>query len=466
MVIIQDKSQWFSIEISDSHMEVFVKIHDVPSFPLSSTMLLESLQQHGIVYGIDMFQLSRLVQHTEECISTPILIAAGIPPVHGQDGYIRYTFPDLTRSGPVEQSDGSVDYREVNHLNNVHKDDLIAECIPPNAGKPGMNVFGQVIPGKDGRPARFKMGKNVVTDSEGIHLYAAIDGLVTVTEGDRINVFAIYEVTGDIDYHVGNIDFVGSVVIRGNVLPGFRVTASGNIRVTGNVEAADLKAGGSIEVGTGIVGHTKSRIEAGKDIRTPYIYHANVISSDNIIVGQSIHHSIVKAGNSVICNGPKGGIVGGYVQAGNRIEARNIGNAMSTPTTVEVGVLPEIRDRWVILNNQLKELQDNKVKAKQAHHLLRQLARNKGSLSAEKQALMEKMDQSITQYDLQEQELESELFQLEQALEQAGQGSIRAYGTLYSSVKIVVGKKVFFTHTEISRVEYKLVDGHIGTVSI
>ena len=71
-------------------------------------------------------------------------------------------------------------------------------------------------------------------------MYAAIDGLVTKTEKEKLNVFPVYEVNGDVDYNIGNIDFVGTVVIRGNILTGFRVKASGDIRVTGGIEGAEV----------------------------------------------------------------------------------------------------------------------------------------------------------------------------------------------------------------------------------
>ena len=80
--------------------------------------------------------------------------------------------------------------------------------------------------------------ENVVCNAEMTIMYAAIDGLFTLTGGETINVFPIYEVNGDVDYHTGNIDFVGTVVIRGNVLTGFRIRAAGDIRIVGGVEGA------------------------------------------------------------------------------------------------------------------------------------------------------------------------------------------------------------------------------------
>ena len=49
-------------------------------------------------------------------------------------------------------------------------------------------------------------------------------------------------------------------------------------------------------------------------------------------------HSNVRAGRTVKCVGAKGLIVGGLIQAGERVTASMIGNSMSTATVIEVGV--------------------------------------------------------------------------------------------------------------------------------
>lgn len=55
-------------------------------------------------------------------------------------------------------------------------------------------------------------------------------------------------------------------------------------------------------------------------------------------------HSNIRAGRDVLCSGAKGLIVGGSVQAGEKVIARIIGNPMSTTTSIEVGALPELRN--------------------------------------------------------------------------------------------------------------------------
>lgn len=146
-------------------------------------------------------------------------------------------------------------------------------------------------------------------------MYAAIDGLVTKTDRDKLNVFPVYEVNGDVDYNIGNIDFVGTVVIRGNILTGFRVKASGDIRVTGGIEGAEVESDGSIEITGGVIGSNKGYVKAGRNIRCSFVQEGNVIAYEDITVTQSIMHSNVRAGKSVRCLGAKGLIVGGIVQA-------------------------------------------------------------------------------------------------------------------------------------------------------
>lgn len=179
---------------------------------------------------------------------------------------------------------------------NVSKGQLLAKKIPSTEGIPGKTVSNKEIPAKNGKDIQFKIGKNVVLNEAKDKVYAAIDGQFVVTEQGKLNVFPIYEVNGDVDFGVGNIDFVGTVVIRGNVPDGFKIHAAGDIKVYGNVEGAELIAGGDIFIQQGVVGHNKSYVKANRNFQAAYILDGDVYASENIIVSQSIMHSNVNAG--------------------------------------------------------------------------------------------------------------------------------------------------------------------------
>ena len=48
--------------------------------------------------------------------------------------------------------------------------------------------------------------------------------------------YYIPEISGDVDYSTGHIEFSGSVVIEGSVKPLFRVKATGSVTIGGNIE--------------------------------------------------------------------------------------------------------------------------------------------------------------------------------------------------------------------------------------
>ncbi|UTW69218.1 DUF342 domain-containing protein [Anaerobacillus sp. HL2] len=50
-----------------------------------------------------------------------------------------------------------------------------------------------------------------------VKAFATIDGQMSVESKAVIHVYPIFEVNGDLDLKVGNISFIGSVNIRGNV---------------------------------------------------------------------------------------------------------------------------------------------------------------------------------------------------------------------------------------------------------
>ena len=58
----------------------------------------------------------------------------------------------------------------------------------------------------------------------------------------------------------GNVTFLGTVIVNGNVEDGYNVKASGNIEVNGAVGASRLESDGDIIVSQGIVGRDECDI--------------------------------------------------------------------------------------------------------------------------------------------------------------------------------------------------------------
>ena len=239
--------QYLEVSLSDDKMTAYLLIGDVDqNIQFTENELLQFLRNNQVQYGLKEEVLRDIARRPLLYTKEPVVVAIGKEPVDGTDGKVELLMVMKGSSRPLEQDDGSVDLKEIQQLNNVTRGQRIAMRKPATSAIAGINVRGEEVKGRDGKEARLKLGKNVVTDDEEVAAYAAIDGLIVKTEGDKLNVFPVYEVNGDVDYRTGNIDFVGTVVIRGNVLTGLRIKAAGDIRVIGGVEGAQLEAQGSI----------------------------------------------------------------------------------------------------------------------------------------------------------------------------------------------------------------------------
>jgi len=248
-------------------------------------------------------------------------------------------------------------------------------------------------------------------------------------------------------------------------LTGFSVKAAGDIRVTGSVEGAEIIASGSIDIAGGIVGNRKGYVKAGKSIRCLFIQDANVEAGDNIVVLQSIMHSTVKAGKQVDCNGAKGLIVGGVVQAGQSVIARTIGNQSYTPTSIEVGFNPDMRNELNQLTAGMNSLTDNLDKTEKALRLLEQMAMN-APLPNEKKQLYDKLQLTKQQLTEQMEQTRERMSELEQALENTEQAKVIVYGTVYGGARIVIGRYTRYIKDAAQRVTFSYANGEVSMYSI
>lgn len=464
MELLDDLRQALSVTLNDDKTVAylqFVKKED--EFSCTTDALLQFLQSEGLKFGIQEDIVKRFAANPKEYFFSQTPIAMGQEPVHGENGWIRYAFAidDDNRHKPSETDDGKVDLKDITRLNNIRKGQIIAELVPPVPGRPGTAVTGEPIPCKEGKEAHFKIGKNVVLNPEQTALYAAIDGLVTQTDKGKLNVFPVYEINGDVDYSIGNIDFVGTVVVRGNVLTGFRISAAGDIRVVGGVEGAELFADGSIEITGGIIGYNKGLVKAGQNVKSSFIQDGNVQAREDVIVSQSIMHSNIRAGRDVICSGTKGLIVGGNVQAGERVTARVIGNPMSTTTSIEVGVLPELRNELQELRQQIKDQLANMDKTEKALTLLDQLA-SMGKLTPDKVALRSKLNLTKKSNTQELNLMKERMLAIEKALEDTGKARVDVLKMIYGGSKIVIGRYTKYIKEPISRMSFYYSEGDIS----
>ncbi|MCR5607745.1 MAG: FapA family protein [Lachnospiraceae bacterium] len=300
---------------------------------ISKIIVLNRIKEEGITVPIEEEVIDKLLTEKKYCV--PVAFAHGIAPENGKDAEIVYMFNTDKNIHPHLNEDGTVDFHNIENINNVVKDQLLAKLIPEIEGKSGMDVYGKNIKHTIGKKKKIKTKKNVYLSEDGLEVYSSIDGHVRIQEG-AILVSDVYEVKGDVGVLTGNIDCNGDVHVKGSILTGFKVRAGGSVFVDGLIEGAIVDAGCNVIVKRGITGNNKGAVTASGDIVAKFIENANV-SSDGNITADTIMHSNIFSHSSVIVTSKKGFIVGGKVRAIKEIRCILAGSVMETQTVLQIG---------------------------------------------------------------------------------------------------------------------------------
>ncbi|HHY14278.1 MAG TPA: DUF342 domain-containing protein, partial [Thermoanaerobacterales bacterium] len=210
------------IRISEDKMKIYATI--LPPRGMGKWLDYESLiswlKEKGIIYGIKSKTVENLSRRKKQ--DGYMLVAEGDKPVNGEDAKIKYNFNKDRKIAPTIMEDGMVDHKNLNLIENVTKGQLLAYKIPPQPGKAGKNVFGEKVEPRPGKDVKISGGRNVEISDDGMSCYAACDGQVVYIR-NKIDVLPVFEVQGDVGTSTGNIDFLGSVIVKGNVRGGFRI---------------------------------------------------------------------------------------------------------------------------------------------------------------------------------------------------------------------------------------------------
>lgn len=436
------------LEVTNDFMKAYLTVYPpMGGKQVSIEEIKEKLSNEGIVFGIKEEMIYKAIELQN--VSEPVLIAEGKEVLDGQDAILDYKFGINNMAGkPTEMEDGRVDYYNLNLINNVQEGDVLATKTPPTPGQDGMTVNGTAIPAKAGKDIMLAVGKNAEIIDDGTTVIASTQGHVLL-QGNKITVSPVLEVNGDVDFSSGNIEFVGSIIVKGAVKEGFSVKAHGDVEIKDHINAAYVEASGSIKVQNGIQGQNKGKIVAGKDIIAKYIENAKVSAGGNILIGEGIMHSEVNARGIIEVGGKKGVIVGGVVRAGDDIKAKIFGSNYATATEIEVGVNPELRTEFDDLSQNLINKESDLDKAQKAVKLLKQIQEQTGNLPDDKKAMLVKLTR--TQFHLmgEVEAIKQKKNEIEAVLEETERGRVMASGVIHPGVKVSIGKAAFFVRDEL-----------------
>ena len=427
---------------------------------LQASYIERQLEKQNISIGISEEKISAFVD--KPVYGVPYVVAEGIKPVDGHDAYIKYNFEtDRSKIRIKESASGQVNFKELNLIQNVVEGQPLAQKMLAERGKAGKTLYGRYLEAKNGKDIPIPLGKNVKLDTDGRTIVATCNGQVLLS-GSKINVEPVMEVES-VNIKTGNITFLGTVIVKGNVDDGFNVKASGNIEVYGTVGNSQIEADGDIIVSLGIMGRDEGTIKCGRSLWAKFIQNTKVDVEENVIVADGIINSNVTCNKRIILQGKRAAIIGGHLFATEEINAKTIGsNGGGSETILEVGFDPrrkqrldDLQARQAVVVHELEEINLNMATLENQKKMRKSLPQDKeealGLLYRQKGDLMDETDAIAAEI----QEIQNYLRELKII------GKISASGTVYPGVKMYIRDVKEDIRTEIKSVTFYLEDGFV-----
>ena len=404
-------------------------------------MVMAALNEAGVCYGIDENAIENGIKSL-----TPFIAAVGLEPIAGENAYIDRKFNLGAQGKPIIDEAGRADYKDLNLFVLVKENQTLALRIPQTKGTPGKNILGEVVSAQNGRPCPMPEGKN--TKVVGEHrLIATVNGQI-VDKGSRISVDPRLEIKGGVGVSTGDIDFDGTVSIKGDVEQGFSVKATGDIEIKGSINGAQV-SGRNVYISGGITGADRAKVFAVEDVRATFAENALIEAAGDIFIADIALHSQIRAGKRLImADNPNrqplttnhstghGRLVGGHAVAGELVSVKVLGNGASVVTKVSVGVDPSLQKEYVALKKSYKENKRRLTHITQTLNTLSKIDVNK--LPKARLDSINALTRSQFPLAGQIKRDEKRLMEIETQLSNMKHGKIKVSDTIYPGVRLSV----------------------------
>ncbi|MGU5716188.1 FapA family protein [Aeromonas taiwanensis] len=347
--------------------------------PLTLAQLHEALAASPVRMGVSERLLAAALQAASEAAPgaqlSPV-IALGRAAKHGQDT----RFERLVETAaerilkPQELDHGKVDMRDLGTLLTVRAGSPLMRRHPATQGLDGVTVTGQTLPARDGKEIAMSAGDGTSLSPEDPDLLLATRTGLPCQERAGMRVDEVLNVK-QVDIRHGHVEFEGSLLVTGDVMPGMRIKTRGDVVIGGFVEGGLIESGGTITVRNGIIGRKLGEEEylchlsAGGEIHAGYAQYARLEADGDIHIQNQLSHCYCRSGQDLKVGDSamrKGHLIGGVNIANRLIMAPVLGASAANRTRLQIlgGYFSHkeqelaLRQRKQSCREQLDKLQD------------------------------------------------------------------------------------------------------------
>lgn len=448
------------IDISKDKMKAYLVVHDSEILKNEKEFLKnlnDLLEKNKIVYGIKNIDISSIVP------GKAILIAEGTEPVKGEDAKVTYF--KLPERKPVIREDGRANYFDMNFIFEVNENDWLGEKIPAKPGITGKNIYGEEIPappGKD-KPLKYDRHSAYEVEEDGKIVIRALNKGVVEEKQGLLYINNHLPIYGDVGLETGNINFDGSITVRGTIQRGFSLVATGDISIEGleGVTGAKLieSRNGDIYIKGGIFGLGETKVIAGGNIYVKHVNEASLRAKKNIVIGLYSLNSHLQA-DSILLDEGKGKIIGGTAVAKNRIVTAISGNRFERRTELIVQTVNR-QESYKIMQQKaalLKSMQEEILKLTEK---IEKFSALKERMTPVQLKRVKELQEVLEDKKQQMMQVEHEIQELIESLKSTGTGEIIVKKEAHPGTFIQIGNKSSLL-THLTKGRFMLEKGELN----
>ena len=453
----------FFIKIDDDQLSAYLTCFN-PRGGIAVTLesILEEAKNKEITVDLDMEAIKRAIAEEGDSV----LIASGKPAEDGLDSRFESLLPEMKERVPQVDEEGIANFRDLGEILVVYTGDSLMRRYPAGDGEPGFTISGAPIPAKKGMSLEFTAGLEgaEIDSNDSDLLIAKIDGCPYLIP-NGVKVEPVYTVK-NVDLHTGNIDFLGTVIVTGEVQSGMTIKADGDIHIKGSTEGAILIAKGDIVVTGGLIGHPEKPeteltidpiTEAGGSVNANFTQNAVINAGQGIFIRDYTMMCKLNAAVQIIVGdgSRRGHIIGGVSTAGLLVKAKTIGSPSRSRTVVIARTSDTLYARMAKLSESRDDLKVRRFKVRK----LIDLAVNKPDrVSA---SALESANSTLASLDDEEQQLNLDEVQLKKEVAASRGAMIKAEVNFLEGVEVRVGTKRATTTKDRSGGTYRLKDDEL-----
>lgn len=286
---------------------------------ISRERLLTRLQAAGIHHGLREAALEEVLANHS---ASELLIAEGIPPRKGQDGYLELKVPPLSALSEAEIESGT----------------LLAIYHPPSAGEAGISVSGQSLPAVAGKDQQITLGEGCVWQGAESREIRASHAGIPIIGRKNLRVDKLLKLSPE---ELQAERYFQSLLITGDLPPGTRVETTGHLLLDGQAQEVSLCAGADLLISGPVTG--PGLLQAVGNLHLQSVQECFLVCGQDLWLQQQAEH----------CQGFVAGClraeqaqwVGGRLHVLGEARVRELGHPAGIPTELVLGAQPWFENR-------------------------------------------------------------------------------------------------------------------------